>query len=235
MRYDGGKGRCYQHIINLMPPHRVYIELFLGGGAVMRHKRPAEVSIGVDLDETVIQSWRDQDLCKVQLHCTDALDFLSAYDFIGDELLYADPPYLPRTRRRSRVYRHDLDEGSHVRLLTALGSLSCRVILSGYPSDLYDEMLRNWARSEFNGTSHIGRRREVLWHNFEPPTLLHDYAFIGDTFRDRERVRRRAKRWQRRLELMPECERLALLTALQSKPVPAGATSACGQTDQESV
>jgi DNA adenine methylase len=34
MAYDGGKGNLYQKIINLVPPHRVYIEPFLGGGAV---------------------------------------------------------------------------------------------------------------------------------------------------------------------------------------------------------
>jgi DNA adenine methylase len=34
-----------------MPPHDVYIEPFLGGGALMRHKRPAAVNIGIDLDE----------------------------------------------------------------------------------------------------------------------------------------------------------------------------------------
>ena len=32
-----------------MPPHRVYIEPFLGGGAIMRLKRPAVLNIGLDL------------------------------------------------------------------------------------------------------------------------------------------------------------------------------------------
>jgi hypothetical protein len=49
--YPGGKAGAgvYQTIINLMPPHDVYIEPFLGGGAVMRLKRPARLNIGVDL------------------------------------------------------------------------------------------------------------------------------------------------------------------------------------------
>ncbi|MBK9053315.1 MAG: hypothetical protein IPL78_21170 [Chloroflexi bacterium] len=30
MTYPGGKGRTYQHIINHLPPHDVYIAAFLG-------------------------------------------------------------------------------------------------------------------------------------------------------------------------------------------------------------
>ena len=41
MPYPGGKGGAgvYQTIINGMPRHEVYVEPFLGGGAVMAAKR----------------------------------------------------------------------------------------------------------------------------------------------------------------------------------------------------
>lgn len=48
MTYPGGKGTSFQKIINQIPPHRVYIEPFLGHGAVMREKRPALLNIGID-------------------------------------------------------------------------------------------------------------------------------------------------------------------------------------------
>lgn len=32
MTYPGGKGNAYHKIINLIPPHEVYIEPFLGRG-----------------------------------------------------------------------------------------------------------------------------------------------------------------------------------------------------------
>src|SRR5216684_1286815 len=59
MAYPGGKNGAgvYQRIISLMPPHRVYIEPFLGGGAVWRLKLPAAVNIGLDLDPRVIAAW----------------------------------------------------------------------------------------------------------------------------------------------------------------------------------
>jgi len=52
MTYPGGKNGAgvFQRIINLVPPHDVYIEPFLGSGALMRLKRPARLNIGVDLE-----------------------------------------------------------------------------------------------------------------------------------------------------------------------------------------
>lgn len=40
----------YKTIINQIPPHRVYVEPFLGWGAVLLNKAPAAYSVGVDLD-----------------------------------------------------------------------------------------------------------------------------------------------------------------------------------------
>src|SRR5271154_4598059 len=60
MGYPGGKNGAgvYQTIINLIPPHAVYIEPFLGGGAVMRLKRPAAVNVGLDLDAGAVRRFR---------------------------------------------------------------------------------------------------------------------------------------------------------------------------------
>lgn len=59
MAYPGGKSQegVYHKLISLMPPHRAYIEPFLGGGAILQRKRPAEVNIGIDLDPDVISRW----------------------------------------------------------------------------------------------------------------------------------------------------------------------------------
>jgi len=48
MNYPGSKGGVYQRLINLMPPHEVYIETHLGGGAVIRKKKPAKKNIGLN-------------------------------------------------------------------------------------------------------------------------------------------------------------------------------------------
>ena len=57
MGYPGGKAApgIYHKIISLMPPHQIYIEPFYGGGAIMRHKRPAQINIGIDRDRAAIE------------------------------------------------------------------------------------------------------------------------------------------------------------------------------------
>jgi DNA adenine methylase len=81
MPYPGGKGGAgvYQTIINGMPRHEVYVEPFLGGGAVMAAKRPAGLNIGVDLDAEVIAQARarivgNDDTRSMLAGCGDAAD-----------------------------------------------------------------------------------------------------------------------------------------------------------------
>lgn len=222
MRYPGGKGKTFQHVINLMPPHRVYIETHLGGGAVMRHKRPASHSIGIDADEQVIDIWAQREDHGVELHCERAEDFLAQYRFQGDELIYADPPYHPGTRRQARVYRHDYGVEDHARLLALLTSLPCKVILSGYANDLYRERLQGWRTRTFTAKTHTSLREETLWFNFEPPQVLHDSRFVGETFRARQTTKRRLQRLQEKVTRMDPVERAAFTQWLgETYPLPA--------------
>lgn len=50
MNYPGGKGLSFKKFINLMPPHDVYIETHLGGGSIIRKKRPAKRNITIELN-----------------------------------------------------------------------------------------------------------------------------------------------------------------------------------------
>jgi site-specific DNA-adenine methylase len=134
MRYPGGKGKCYQQIINLMPPHNTYIETHLGGGSVLRHKKPAQKNIGIELDAKVIARWREQygNLCD--LIEADSVEYLQQYSFEGGELVYSDPPYLPDVRRRNKVYFCDYTRQDHMNLLAIFKYLRCMVFVSVYES-----------------------------------------------------------------------------------------------------
>lgn len=59
-------------------------------------------------------------------------------------LFYLDPPYLHETRVTKADYDHEMSTEQHAELLEAIDSCVGKVLLSGYPNDLYDGRLRNW-------------------------------------------------------------------------------------------
>lgn len=213
----------YQRIINLIPPHRVYIECFAGGGAILRNKRPASWSIAIDADTSALDQLRssladNNDVGQVEFVNADAMTWLAAYPFRGDEFVYADPPYLLATRRQHRhIYRYEMTNNDHITLLGVLKSLPCRVMISGYWSDMYDQKLAGWYVETFEAITRGGAMAaEYLWMNYPRPTRLHDYRYLGDTFRDRERLKRKKERWASRLQQMDILERQALLAILDT-------------------
>jgi site-specific DNA-adenine methylase len=211
MRYPGGKGKSYQQLINLMPPHATYIESHLGGGAVMRHKRPANRNIGVDIDAQVIGRWQKNFSNVCELIQSDAIHFLRSYHFVGTELVYADPPYLSCTRKRKRVYAYDYTTEQHEELLSFLCTLPCMVMISGYESRLYNDTLWKWRKTTFQSKTHTDVREECVWLNFPPPEALHDARYFGRTFRERQTVKRRQTRLHQRIRTMNTIERVELM------------------------
>ncbi len=82
--------------------------------------------------------------------------------------IYCDPPYLMETRG-GKQYNHEMTKQDHEELLHELLRSRACVILSGYPSDLYDDALKDWHRIERDSRNQNKERRtEVLWCNFEP-------------------------------------------------------------------
>jgi hypothetical protein len=213
--YFGSKatsGLC-QPIIALMPPHDTYIETHLGGGAIMQRKPPALRNIAVDLDPTALARFEcDYALEKV---CGCAHQYLRTFDFQGRELLYCDPPYLHHTRSSKRRYRFEYEEQDHVELLELLKSLPCSVILSGYPSALYDDLLGQWRTLELQVMNQAGVRTEKLWFNFTPDRV-HWPAYAGRNFTHRQSIKRKAHNWGRRYQAMPPAERLAVLSSIMA-------------------
>jgi len=213
--YFGSKatsGLC-QSIIALMPPHDTYIETHLGGGAIMKRKPPALHNIGIDLDPRSLARFQcDYPVEKIN-DC--AHRFLAEYAFQGRELIYSDPPYLQHTRTSGRRYRLDYEERDHLELLELLKGLPCNVILSGYPSALYDGLLGDWRHLELQVMNQAGVRTEKLWFNFTPERLFWA-GYAGKNFTDRQRIKRKAENWAKRYQAMPRAERLAVLAGLMA-------------------
>jgi DNA adenine methylase len=218
MGYFGSKatsGLC-QAIIAMMPPHETYIESHLGGGAIMKRKPSALRNIGIDLDPQAIAGF--QCSYPVELINGCAHGFLADYDYQGSELIYSDPPYLLRSRTSGRRFRFDYDEQDHVELLELLKRLPCRVMLSGYPSALYDDLLVGWRSVELQVMNQGGVRTEKLWFNFTVDRV-HWASYAGKNFTDRQRVKRKAANWGKRYQALPRAERLAVLAAIMAVEV----------------
>lgn len=97
-----------------------------------------------------------------------ALKLVSRYDD-PETLSYCDPPYLHETRTHKAAYAHEMTRAAHVGLLRTLLNCRGKVVLSGYRSGLYDDLLAGWRRVEFSIANHSGqgkskqRRTECLW------------------------------------------------------------------------
>lgn len=227
MRYPGGKNGAgvYQTIINQMPPHLVYIEPFVGSGAILRSKKAAALAtIAADLDRACLEALKDQTQ-GVEFYNLDAFELLRQLEVIEREyrvepeqvLIYLDPPYLMETRRgKKKIYRFEMgEEEKHIELLGLVRGLRNCVMLSGYPSDLYERELAGWRKIEFSSTTRAGMAVENLWMNFPESAARHDYQYFGENYRTRENFRRKKTRWLRKLYNMSENERSALMAALQ--------------------
>lgn len=103
----------------------------------------------------------------------DALDAMSQHDS-PSTLHYCDPPYVHSTRsgkvrgtESRKSYRHELTDDQHRQFAAMVRSLRGMVVISGYPSELYDgELFPDWLRVERRAHADGARERtEVLWLN----------------------------------------------------------------------
>ncbi|WP_217350395.1 DNA adenine methylase [Azonexus fungiphilus] len=99
----------------------------------------------------------------VTIDCQPAAAVIRAQD-TPDTLFFVDPPYMPSTRSKSG-YRCELTEVEHIALLEQLRAVQGLVVLAGYPSDLYDQVLHDWKRVErpHRAAGSKRLRTEVLW------------------------------------------------------------------------
>jgi DNA adenine methylase len=218
--YLGAKSGAgvYQAIIALMPPHDTYVELFAGSGQILRRKPPAAQSFAVDLNAKALEKIPDR--AGLVKSCQSVRSYLDGFDWGGSGrvLIYADPPYVHSTRTSAHRYRFEMTDADHLDLLAQLRCVPASVILSGYPSALYDRNLPGWRSREFQAMTRGGVRTECLWFNFDPSSA-HWHTFAGRDFTDRQRIKRKAERWAANFKRLPAGERLAILNKVLTADV----------------
>lgn len=227
--YPGGKGTdgTFQRLINCIPPHQHYVEPFLGGGAIMRHKRPAPgLNLGIELDKDVYDLWRDQAPRWVQVVHADGMEWIvgekvpSEVYSSGRTFLFIDPPYLDETLKTGKVpYRHGLTYEQHVDMLdfieTRRRHTDDLMMVCALPNVLYENKLRKWNTFQYQNKTRRGMQTEQVWFNYDEPTRLHDYRYLGADYRERERIRRKQKNKLKDLASLPTLEREAMLQVIK--------------------
>ncbi len=113
-------------------------------------------------------------LMRVVVENRPAVEVMRGHDVEGC-LMYCDPPYPAGTRKSPAVYgEYEMTDADHREFLKVAKSLKlAKVLISGYPCDLYDKALKGWERHEFAVANHAAggkskeRKTEVVWANFD--------------------------------------------------------------------
>ena len=121
-----------------------------------------------ELPETVMQ------LCgrlkEAQIENVDALTLIERYND-PQTLLYLDPPYMQGLRKRG-MYKYEMTDSDHVRLLELIKKSRSKICLSAYDNELYNAELKDWNTAEIATIAQMGKHRvEKLYMNYAPDLL----------------------------------------------------------------
>ena len=165
---------------------KLIVRTFMGFGSNGAHKKTGFRSNSNRSGTTPARDWANypdalaaaiERLRGVIVTKRDAREVMAAHD--GDQTLhYVDPPYVAETRYGKGDYAHELSNSDHINLLQFLRGLKGRVVLSGYPCELYDKRLSDWWRVERKALADGARARtEVLWMNFDADQVSQPLLF----------------------------------------------------------
>ena len=104
-------------------------------------------------------------LKHAQIEHKDALELIS--DLKGENtFIYIDPPYLQETRKKY-LYNHEMTDEQHMELLKIAKDSSCKIMISAYENELYNEWLKGWRKEHKSTTAECSQKRiEVIYMNY---------------------------------------------------------------------
>lgn len=162
-----------ESVSDLECARRFAVKCWQGFGCGNKYKNGYRRGIGVAspnpakawarLPET-IQLATDR-LKNAQIEHKDALELIG--DLYGnDTFIYIDPPYLQDTRK-SYLYNHEMTDEQHAELLQIVKESDCKIMISAYENELYNEQLKGWRKEHKSTTTECSRRRvETLYMNY---------------------------------------------------------------------
>ena len=111
----------------------------------------------------------------------DAIACIKKWDY-PTHLFYVDPPYLMSARRGKdkRQYQYELLEAAHVELVDALTLTRAGVVVSGYPSPLYEQLFEGWGKRERQVSTLVrDQALECLWWKSPSAGVNRDRSLPG--------------------------------------------------------
>jgi site-specific DNA-adenine methylase len=224
--YPGGKNGSgtYQQIINQIPKHDLYVELFAGSAAIYKNKLPAANSLLCDIDGSVIPYLKSiSSPGTIVLNCDTVqginifVSLLNVLHTAGTAVFcYLDPPYPFEARKsQNQLYNYEMDNSGHIALLNGMVPAIFPYAISTYDNELYSGFLGHHRKIKFNSTTRRGSAVETLYMNYPIPSELHDYRYIGNTFREREAIQRSISNTAGKINSWSSIEKNALLQQLQ--------------------
>lgn len=161
---------------------RVLVRSFQGYGAYLSMRQHTSFRLGVrGEDVSAAREWRTwpewipfftDRLRGVVIERRPALSVIKQYDS-PKTLIYVDPPYVHSTRgteagKLKHAYPFEMTDDDHRELATALHKVKGFVILSGYPSPLYEELFEEQGWKVVSKPTHADGahdRTECVWLN----------------------------------------------------------------------
>ena len=150
------------------------VKCWQGFGCGNRHKNGFRRGIG-STSPNPAKAWNElpdtlrdaaERIKNAQIEHKDAIELIKSLK--GENtFIYVDPPYLLSTRK-ANLYNHELDDEYHKRLLRVICDSDCKIMISGYDNELYNEYLKDWNKLSKNTTAECSvKRTETIWMNYE--------------------------------------------------------------------
>ncbi|MFQ5398112.1 MAG: DNA adenine methylase [Anaerolineae bacterium] len=116
-----------------------------------------------------------QRLLRVQIENAPAIEVIERYDS-PETLFYCDPPYVHESRADTKAYSYEMSDQEHRELARVLHQVQGKAAISGYHSELMDELYGDWeyieapSKKAHSTNTSPGNtkqsRTEVLWVNY---------------------------------------------------------------------
>ena len=177
--YRDGRGKIEGGLSSVMTAHQLLVRAQMGFGSSGATRSNTGFRIDTAKGGTSVQSlWSElpesiiavtERLRNVIIENTDAYNVIKQHDR-DDTLFYVDPPYLTDTRVNTDSYgAYEMILHEHERLLKLINKSAGKFVVSGYDSEVYNDMLAGWSckysetTASSGGRSGSSKRVECLW------------------------------------------------------------------------